>query len=399
MAKGKTNLKGEKRMNSVSQDGKFGVNVWWTVPETVVDGERAQAAMANRGFKKEDMPMPSRRAEFSRGVYSLQNQRGKLNRTKVEPVADTPDHVAFGILECAQSGAEEAEYTQKTKAVMDKASGAVRAEGKLAAEVLKSVDAFTGKVTDEDVRYFLRRVIGKCYGVAKRPSGGIYFVPAKYSHLMESAQGAMADLGTGVRIYVERVMDGKEERSNVWEAVEADVMAQIDETISAVGRIEKRANSVRGQQTKLDELSELVDVYKGLLGEEAKFEAVAERIEEAVKVVAEKMQKLQQGTSASIAQAAEQAVKAARSDKEAEEASERSGDDRITVVDAAVAVLTKAGKAMASREVYEEAVKEGWYVSDAKDPFTSFMSVMSKAVAKGDKRLVRVGQSFWSLAA
>jgi hypothetical protein len=100
-------------------------------------------------------------------------------------------------------------------------------------------------------------------------------------------------------------------------------------------------------------------------------------------VVAEKMQKLQQGTAASVV-AAVQPVQAKGGSK---------------VVDAAVAVLTKAGKTMAASELFNEAVKSGLYVSDAKDPFTSFFSVLSKAVAKGEKRLVRLGSRTWSLAA
>jgi hypothetical protein len=369
-------------MATVSQNGKFGVNVWWTVPETVTDGVAAQEAMLKHGFEKKDLPLPTRRAEVARAVYSFQDRRHKENRRVTEKAADDGAHVTYGILDREQAG-EQVGFKQQTTVRLDKATDSVTAEGLLASEVLKAVDAYSGKVTDEDVRYFLRRVVKMCYGVAKRPSGGIYFIPSKFAGIVESAQGAMNELGSGARIYVERVMDGKEERANVFEAVEAEVGNQIEETLVAVGRIEKRSNSVQSQQAKLEELGELVEVYKGLLGEEAKWEGVAERIEEAVKVVAEKMQKLQQGTAASVV-AAVQPVQAKGGSK---------------VVDAAVAVLTKAGKTMAASELFNEAVKSGLYVSDAKDPFTSFFSVLSKAVAKGEKRLVRLGSRTWSLAA
>jgi len=369
---------------SESKNGKFGVNVWWTVPETVTDGTVAQDVVKRHGFEpKKDLPLPSRRAEFSRGVYSLQVQRGKQNRTKVEPVADTPTHVAFGILECAINAEEEAAYNQKTKAVLTKDTDVVTAEGKLAAEVLKAVDAYSGKVTDEDVRYFLRRVIRMCYGVAKRPSGGIYFVPARFSGIVEQAQGALVEIGTGARIYVERVMDGKEERENVWGAVEDEVVAKIEETLAAVGRIEKRAEAVKSQQAKLDELGELVAVYKDLLGEEAKYEGVAERIEEAVKTVAEKMAKLQQGTAASVVAA----VNAPENGK------------GMRVPDAVVEILARAGRSMAVREIFDMAVKDGLYVTDAARPFESFVSVLGKSLAKGEKRLARTGPGVWALAA
>jgi len=366
--------------------------VWWTVPETVTDGKAAQAAMEKHGFEKKDMPMPTRRAEVSRAAYSFQDRRHKENRRVTEKATDDGAHVVYGILDREQSG-EEVGFKQQTTVRLDKATDSVTAEGKLASDVLKAVEAYSGKITDEDVRYFLRRVVKMCYGVAKRPSGGIYFVPAKFSAVVEQAQGALAEIGTGARIYVERVMDGKEERANVWEAVESEVGAQIEETLKAVERIDKRATSVQSQQAKLEELGELVEVYKGLLGEEAKYEGVAERIEDAVRVVAEKMRKLQQGSAAAITVALS-AVPAVPAAPVAPAAC-----GRMKVVDAAVAVLKASGKAMAASELYAGAVKAGLYVSDAKDPFVSFFSVLAKAVAKGDKRLARVGSRTWSLAA
>lgn len=368
---------------SESQNGKFGVNVWWTVPETVTDGGTAQNVIKRHGFEpSKDLPLPSRRAEVSRAVYSFQDRRHKENRRVTEKAADDGQHVTYGILDRAQEG-EQVSFAQGTTVRLEKATDAVTAEGKLAAEVLKAVEAYSGKVTDEDVRYFLRRVIRMCYGVAKRPSGGIYFVPARFSGIVEQAQGALADIGTGARIYVERVMDGKEERQNVWGSVEEQVVAQIEETLAAVGRIEKRAEAVQSQQAKLDELGELVSVYKDLLGEEAKYEGVAERIEEAVKTVAEKMAKLQQGTAASVVAAVNAPV----------------NGKGVRVPDAAVAVLAKAGRPMAVREIFDLAVKDGLYVTDAARPFESFVSILGKSLAKGEKRVERTGPGTWALVA
>ena len=38
----------------------LGVNVWWTLPETSVDGVRAQTLLAKHGFEPGDMKLPSR---------------------------------------------------------------------------------------------------------------------------------------------------------------------------------------------------------------------------------------------------------------------------------------------------------------------------------------------------
>jgi hypothetical protein len=286
-------------------------------------------------------------------------------------------------LDREQEEADTVGFSQHTTVRLTKDSGIVTANGALAKEVMEAVRDYTGKVTDEDVRAFLRRVVRLCKGIAKRPTGGIYFVPDVNMGVMMSARQALADMDCGARIYVERVMDGKQERENVWGSVEEDVRSQIAETLESVERIEKRASSIVGQQARLEELGELVEVYRGLLGEEAKFEAVAEEIEAAVKTVASKMEKLQQGTGASAKPGAKKAPAVGSS----------------KVVEAAVAVLKEAGKPMSATDLYDVAVAKGLYVSGAKDPYTSFFSVLGKAVGKGEKRIVRVGTKTWTLAA
>lgn len=284
----------------------FGVNVWWTVPGLLKDGKSAQEALVANGFSEKDMPLPTRRAEVSRAAYSFQNRQGKENRRVTEKALENGNSVVYGILDKEQKDAESVGFEQTTTIRFFKDTGIVTANGTLQNEMMKAFDEYKGKITDEDVRAFLRSVIRKSRGVAKRPSGGIYFVPDKFAGVIESAKKTLAAMDCGARIYVERVTDGKQERENVWNSVEEDVKSQIEATLDAVGRIEKRTSSIVGKQAKLEELSELVEVYKELLGEEAKFEAVAEEIEAAVKTVSEKMTQLQQGTAASVMKAVEQ---------------------------------------------------------------------------------------------
>lgn len=372
---------------------KFGVNIWWTVKSMVMDGKKAQEILKKYGFEPEDMPLPSRRAEVGRAVYSFQNRLGKSNRRVTEKVSDNGMYVAYGILDREDTGKDEVAFEQGTTVKLNKETDAVSVEGKLAGEVMAAVEAFTGKVTDEDVRAFLSKVVHVCKGVSKRPSGGIYFIPANAVGMIEDARKVLEDMGAGSRIYVERIQDGKEERENVWSAVVDGVEQELKETLNAVERIEKRVSSIQGHQAKLEELNELVDVYRGLLGEEAKYQDVAERIEAAVKVVAEKMRKVQMGTAASVAKAAAP-VAAAKSEPEVP-AKAKGG----SVVEAAVVVLKESGKPMTAMELFGEAKRKGLYESDAKDPFTSFFSVLSKAVAKGEKRVSKVAQGVWKYAA
>ena len=274
----------------------LGVNVWWTVPSTVLDGIKSQQVLERYGFVKDELPLPSRRTEVSRACYSFQNRQGKYNRRITEKAADDGTYATYGILNRRQKG-ERVSFRQGTTVKLEKASGSVTAEGKLAQEVLDAIKEYEGKIIDDDIRSFLRRVIVRAHGVAKRPSGGIYFIPDKYIPIIKAANEALKEIGGGAKLYIEGIINGVQERQNIWGSVEEEIDGQIAETLAAVDRIERSTDAVKDQQSKLEGLKELADVYQNLLGEEAKYQDVAERIEAAVKKVSEKMSKLQAGTA------------------------------------------------------------------------------------------------------
>ena len=280
-------------------NSEFGVNIWWTCPEFVMSGEKAQEIFDANGFESEtDLPLPSRRNVVSRAAYSFQDRRSKDGRKVTEKAKDNGQCVVYGILGQTRKGDEEVAYDQGTTIRLDKESGRVEATGTLAEQFYEALRKYDDAVTDDDVRQFLRKVIKMCYGIAKRPSGGIYFVPQRFIGVIENAQKALDDLDIGAKLYVERVMNGEQERKIVWEAVENDIEGQIDATLKAVERIEKRASSVQSQSAKLDELNGLMDIYRQLLGQEAKYEELAERLEAASQTVAGKLSKLQAETAA-----------------------------------------------------------------------------------------------------
>ena len=129
-------------------------------------------------------------------------------------------------------------------------------------------------------------------------------------------------------------------------------------------------------------------VYQALLGEEAKYESLAEKIEEAVKVVTDKMNEIQPGVPNTTT--AKKAGKAPVAGKA------RAGG---TVVAAVLQVLVNTGKAMTSKEIMDEAVKLGLYSSDCAAPYEAFVSSFTKAMAKGEKRIKRIGRGIYQIAA
>jgi len=236
----------------------FGCNTWWTIPELSVDSELAIAIIQKYGFQAEDLKVPSRRLEVSRAVRSFHNRRTNDGRRIGERIRDTDSTVSYGILDRVV-GVEEVNFEQGTKIILEKGSGTVTVSGIHKEEFDVALSDSVGKVTDEDVRYFLRRVIKKAYGVAKRPTGGIYFVPESKVEVMENASKCLKEFNTAAHIYIERVMNGVQERENVWESVQSDVESRLAEAVAAVGRIERRASALNNQAEKIGEAQELME--------------------------------------------------------------------------------------------------------------------------------------------
>jgi len=161
-----------------------------------------------------------------------------------------------------------------------------------------------------------------------------------------------------------------------------------------VDRIERSANAVKNHQTKLDGLTELMGVYRDLLGEEAKYEDAKEKIEAAVVIVSEKIGKLQQGTAASVAKAvaATPGVKGLAVKRVA-----KLGKSEI--VEAALTVLKAEGKELDYRSIVDRAIAMGLYAGKCKDPYNSFNSTLLRNLELGETRFVRVGRGVYALAA
>jgi hypothetical protein len=282
-------------------NNEFGVNVWWHIPEFVKAGEVVQEIVAKHGFEEEDLPLPSRKNVISRAVYSFQDRRHKLGRTVVDKVKDNSDEVAYGVLYQERKGSAKVGYEQGTTVTLTKEDNRVNVEGDMATEVYQAINKYEGAIVSQDVSTFLRKVVAMSFGISKRKvSGGIYFVPDRFTGLIESAQRVVEELNVGAKLYVERVVNGENERAIVWDAVENNIEATIEKTMGAVARIEKRASSVQTHQAKLDEMNGLMDIYKNLLGQEAKYEEITEKLNEASTEVAGKLAELQNAKTVKV---------------------------------------------------------------------------------------------------
>ncbi len=357
----------------VNTQNAFGINVWWTVPEAKKEGTIAQALLEKYGFDENMLPMPSRRTEVSRAATSFQNRRSRDNRRVTEKAADSSQYVVYGILDRGQKG-EKVDYHQTTTIKFEKQSEVVNVEGTLKNEFMERLKSYRGKITDDDVRSFLREVITMSMGIPKRPSGGMYFIPGQFADTIERAQDFLDELNMGAKLYTERIMDGSQERANVWGSFEDAVDSKIEQTLKAVSRVEKRVSSINNHQSTIKELEGLMEVYSDLLGDSEQYEAISEKLNEAADEVAGKMSNLQ---------------------KQAANKTEVIGANGTEALNAVYEVLVEAGEPMHYKAIAEKAVENG-LKAQGKNRANYINTWLSKALKANDERFERTSRGMYA---
>jgi len=258
------------------------LNVWWMVREdTKVNAVKADSILEKFGFSGFMGDLNERKA-VRRGIDELHNRRGK-NRRVVERVRETADSAVFGVLKMnIDENSNSAEYDQDTTVVLDKATGTVEATGVMADVVNRKIAENRGVYNGNDLRFLFINVIREAGGICKRPTGGVYLVPAMYADKILSLKAAVLEMcDKGAVIYTERIYDGEEERSNAAEAVTNDLSGRVNLIVTAVSRIQKLTCRIKSHQDALVKIEELTEMYKTILGEQVGLESLTDTLKAA----------------------------------------------------------------------------------------------------------------------
>lgn len=363
----------------------FGVNIWWHLPEMSIDGLMVQRELVKHGFEADDIKLPTRQKVVRMAADSFHNRKRKSNRHIVEKIRDNKDEVLFGILDLAIDGSKAA-YDQNTTVALNKNNGEVIVKGVLKDEVDKVLPECEGKITEKDLSLFLRRVVTMCYGTPKRVGGGMYFIPSKFMGIINQAESFIKALNSSAILYVERVMDGQQERQNIWDSVEEDLDKRVSSVVAAIGRIDRRMAAVKTQSDNLKASSELMEVYQQLLGDEVRYEEMIDKISQAGRLITTKMDEINQLD----------AVKKIYTPKNINVKTLKGSG--VSIVDAAIQVLSESGVSMNHKEIMDKAVAKGLYHSNSNDPYNSFHSALCQAIRRGDGRIQKVGRGLYEVA-
>jgi len=269
------------------------LNGWWMVRrDAKVDIAVAQGVLAKYGLDTSLMNEVTERQSVRRGIDEMHNRRG-TKRTVAEKIRETGDVAVFGILNLERYVGvckDTAAYKQNTKVVLDKATGTVTATGLQADEVYERINANKGFYNDADLRRLCYNLVRSIGGVSKRPTGGVYLMPAMFGDKVDALRNALKEMvGDLAAVYVERIYDGAEERANAATSIADDLMVRATRISDAVKNITKQTCRLQNHKQNVIQLQEMTAMYQGILGEQAALEnltlvlnAASEKIEKAI---------------------------------------------------------------------------------------------------------------------
>ncbi|MCK9154518.1 MAG: hypothetical protein M0P12_00240 [Paludibacteraceae bacterium] len=268
------------------------LNVWWMVREDINIGvTKMHDILQKYNLDPDMMRVPSDRECVRRGIDSFHNRRGYKRRV-VEKISETQNKAVFGILGISlDKEHENSSYIQNTKVVLDKNSGTISAEGTMADEVLNKVDNCRGTYNSEDIRTLCKNVVRKCFGVSKRPTGGVYMIPFVFKNKIDALNSVLGEVA-GKReacVYVERIFGGEEEKDTAAVSVFDDLTKRISYLMNSVKNVTKQVCRLKGKTVQMEEIKYIADVYQKILGDRDSilefgnvFSRASEKIEEVI---------------------------------------------------------------------------------------------------------------------
>lgn len=271
----------------------IGYVMYWHCPQGIFrNSEYAMEVASAEGFGKSEFPVPSPQASVSRTVQTFREQSRKDGRALQEVVKNDPQSKVWGILGLRNDG-NEASYEQDTTVTFNKGDKSVTATGVQAEEFFRRYDKYRDCITDDDIRTFINRVRVLARGINLREgSGGVYFVPANYQSIVESAQKVLEQLKTKAKIYLLPMNNTRSNREAVWDSVSREVASEVESVLANAENLTRNISSFAKKEDQIAELGNLMAVYHQLLGFEEDYEEMQGHLQTASMKIAEMMSEL-----------------------------------------------------------------------------------------------------------
>jgi len=247
--------------------------IWWTIRDVRIS--RADFAALLKGAGLKYLPkQPKLHTTYLKAIAKVQAEHRK-DGLLIRPIKKRGDEYVHGLVDETVIGNEQLDYKHKANLRFFKNGAMICDNPDHAAYklVLQYFDMYKETMDSDDIREVLFQVLNDTYSLSVRNHGGIYFVPAEYSTVVEQLEKVVDGLGGDCYMAAAPQIDEEKTKKAVYKAFVEGLKERIAEfrrqleanlTDSEVDKTNRHYNSVtsRKQTALVKRLAEYREMRK-----------------------------------------------------------------------------------------------------------------------------------------
>lgn len=192
--------------------------IWWTIRDVTITRDAFAALLKSAGLKY--LPkQPKQHTTYLKAIAKVQAEHRK-DGLLIRPIKKRGDEYVHGLVDEKVLGNEHLNYKHEANLRFFKNGTMVcdNPDHEAYQLVLKYYDMYKETMDSDDIREVLFQILNDTYSLSVRNHGGIYFVPAEYSNVVEQLEKVVSGLGGDCYMATAPQIDEEKTKKAVYKA-------------------------------------------------------------------------------------------------------------------------------------------------------------------------------------
>jgi hypothetical protein len=255
----------------------IGYFTWWAINGVKITRTELQKRITAAGIDYE-LPFPKIRSVFLKAVREVQKNQKKYGLL-IRKIKKSPEEYTFGLVdERVYEVSRALSYQHQATLRFNTLSGVIKCDGAHRAfEAIKEqFNEFREALDSQDIRDIILELLYASHTVSVRQRGGVYFVPAAYSelldkieylitHLLDSATDDRTESKAESYIAIAPLIDAEKSKNAIYKAFVDSLKYQMGKFSEALDKGIPRKFAGHKRLAEFNELRKHIEFYRDAL--------------------------------------------------------------------------------------------------------------------------------------
>lgn len=243
---------------------------------------QVKSEMDKHALRSSFLRKPSEKSAFTRCAKEIEKKY--LNKFARKVIETADEKIVVVVLEKLKKNKRGLNFIEDTRAIFNKKTKKLIVDGTNEEDITELFNHYSKYVTGDDIRKMARNVVEDSQGISLRggtfvkDTGGVYFIPKKYTAQIEALSDVLEKLKIGY-LKAFSVTKGKVEQLALYETSVGFIKKEIDRLEKSIENIKKKVGYLRKHLNRLNRLRMLLSHYEKLAGMENKAKDLFNRIQ------------------------------------------------------------------------------------------------------------------------